>query len=98
MGVCPTSETWHLSTARLARGSAGAYNERPHGDSQVPPYSVQARSGWIRSALAGVHCDQHGVRVQQCSAALAQPSSQMVTAFRLLPQNVMLGPGVTPGN
>ena len=29
-----------------------------HGDSKVPPYSVKARLGLMRSALAGVHCDQ----------------------------------------
>ena len=46
-----------VSPARLARGLVSAYNERPHGDSKVPPYSVKARLGLMRSALAGVHCD-----------------------------------------
>ena len=48
----------------------------------------------MRSALAGVRCDQRKVRVQQYSGVLAQPSSQKVAAFRPLPQNAMLGPGV----
>ena len=41
--TCVTAETRRFSTARLARGLIGAYNERPHGDSTVPPYSVTAR-------------------------------------------------------
>ena len=49
-------------------------------------------------ALAGVLCDQRDVRVQQYSAALAQSLSQMAAAFRPLPHNAMLGPGVTPDN
>ena len=52
----------------------------------------------MHSALAGVRCDQREVRVLQCSAALAQPLSQMVAAFRPLPQNAMSVPGVMPGN
>ena len=41
------------SPARLARGLIGAYNERPHGDSKVPPYSVKARVG---VCVQGVVC------------------------------------------
>ena len=52
-----------VSPARLVRGLIGAHNERPHGDSKVPPYSVKARLGLMRSALAGVHCDQREDRV-----------------------------------
>ena len=59
---------------------------------------VSARLGWMRSTLAGMPCDQREVRVQQCVAALAQPSSQMVAAFRPLAQKAMLGPEVAPNN
>ena len=52
-----------VSPARLVRGLIGAHNGRPHGDSKVPPYSVKARLGLMRSALAGVHCDQREDRV-----------------------------------
>ena len=52
-----------VSPARLVRGLIGAHNERPHGDSKVPPYSVKARLGLMRSALAGVHCNQREDRV-----------------------------------
>ena len=45
-----------VSPARLVRGLIGAYNERPHGDSTVPPYSVKARLGLMRSALAATKC------------------------------------------
>ena len=76
----------------------GADNKRPHGDSKAPPYSVKAQLGLMRSAPAEVHCDQREVRVQQCSAVLAQPSLQKVAAFRPLPQNALLGTGVTPSN
>ena len=89
-------ETRPFSTARLARGWIGAYNERPHGDSKVTPCSVRARLGLMRSALAGVQRDQREGRLQQYSAVLAQPSSQTVAAFRPLPQNATLRPGVTP--
>ena len=64
-----------VSPAELARGLIGAYNERPHGDGKVPPYLVKARIR-MRSALAGVHCDQREVRVQH-SASPAQLSSQI---------------------
>ena len=49
-----------VSPARLVRGLIGAHNERPHGDSKVPPYSVKARLGLMRSAPAGTHCNQCG--------------------------------------
>ena len=52
-----------VSPTRLVRGWIGASNERPHRDSKVPPYSVKARLGLMRSALAGVHCDQREDRV-----------------------------------
>ena len=91
-GECVTTETRHFSTGRLARGLVGAYNDRPHGDSKVPPYSVKAQLGLMRSALAGVHCDQREVRVQQYSAVLAQLLSQTVAATEHY-----VGPGVTPG-
>ena len=41
--VHDTAETRHFRTARLARGSVGAHDERALGDSKVPPYSVKAR-------------------------------------------------------
>ena len=91
-----TTETQHFSEAQQATGLVGAYNERPPGDSKVPPLGERA-VGLMRSTLAGVHCNQREVRVQQYSAVLAQPSSQKVSAFRPLPQNAVLGPGVTPG-
>ena len=57
---CGATETRQFTTARLVRGLVGAYNERPHGDSKVPPYSASAR--FMRSALAELHCDQCEVR------------------------------------
>ena len=48
---------------------------------------MKARLGLMRSALAGVHCDQREVRVQRFSAVLPQPSSWKVAAFWPLPQN-----------
>ena len=48
--------------------------------------------------MAGVHCNPREVRVQQHFAVLAQPSSQMVAAFRPLPKNAMLGIEVMLGN
>ena len=41
VSVC-YNEAPALSPARLARGLMGAYNERPRGDSKLPPYSVTA--------------------------------------------------------
>ena len=77
--LCVATETRHFGTARLERGLVGAHNERPHWDSKVPAYSVQARFGVMRSVLAEVAradggiaggCD--GYTVQVCERALHQ--------------------------
>ena len=39
------------------KGSGGADNGRPHGNSKVPPYSVSVNR-LMRSALPGVPCDR----------------------------------------
>ena len=47
ISMCVCNRDAAVSPARLARGLIGAHNERPHGDSKVPPYSVKARLGCI---------------------------------------------------
>ena len=63
-GLCYNKDA-AVSPARLVRGLIGAYNERPHGDSKAPPYSVKARirvdaqctgRGALRESVAALCC------------------------------------------
>ena len=88
--VCVTAQTRHFSTARLTRGSVGAYTTRKQQN------SVSAQVGLMGSALARVHCDH--VR-SECSSTLSKHSPHRRRGtFRPHPQNAVSGLGVTPGN
>ena len=63
------------SPARLARGLIGAYNERPHGDSKVSPYSVKARIRVqfdAQCTQAAMASDWGALRKHVCSSGIVE--------------------------
>ena len=72
-GVACYNNDAAVSPARLVRGLIGAHNERPHGDSKVPPYSVKARLGLMRSAFDV----WLAVQIEDCTLAEDSPYRQV---------------------